>query len=62
MNGIAFFTSIKLAERMPATKPVLSPTLAQPMLHCIWVYVLTSQSSIRAANKTLYFAFRIFFA
>eukprot|EP00959_Pyramimonas_sp_CCMP1952_P101220 2117490-Pyramimonas_sp.AAC.1 len=44
---------------MPATNKVLSPTLVQPLLHCIWVYALTSQSSIRVAEKAMHFAFGI---
>eukprot|EP00959_Pyramimonas_sp_CCMP1952_P424234 8886210-Pyramimonas_sp.AAC.1 len=47
---------------MPATNLVLSPTLVQPLLRRIWVYVLTIQSSVRVANKALYFAIWILFA
>eukprot|EP00959_Pyramimonas_sp_CCMP1952_P414297 8680491-Pyramimonas_sp.AAC.1 len=47
---------------MPVTSPVLSPTLAQPLLHCTRVYVLTSRSSNRVANKALYFVFWILIA
>eukprot|EP00959_Pyramimonas_sp_CCMP1952_P441102 9234569-Pyramimonas_sp.AAC.1 len=58
-NDLAWLISINLAKRIPVANPVLSPTLVQPVLHCTWVYLLTSQSIIRVTNRALNFVFWI---
>eukprot|EP00959_Pyramimonas_sp_CCMP1952_P365443 7653504-Pyramimonas_sp.AAC.1 len=47
---------------MPVANLVLGPTLIQPVSHRIWAHAQSSQSSIRAVNKALYFVVWILFA
>eukprot|EP00959_Pyramimonas_sp_CCMP1952_P235947 4930928-Pyramimonas_sp.AAC.1 len=61
-NDLAVSTSFNIAKRMPVTNPMLCPTLAPPMLRCIWGHVLTSQSSFRVTSEALNSAIWKFFS